>query len=189
MATLYVLQTGRTVWEEQARIDSAAGVPLAEDGVKDVTSAAHELLGREIGALYACDGEAERQTAELVAEQLGLKIRVEPQLRELDYGLWQGLTIDEVKRRHAKLYRHWLSAPASVCPPGGETVAEAQERLRSAVKGILRRQKDGSVLLILRPVALGLLRCLVAGADADGLWEYVNGNVVWDRYEIDVDSL
>ena len=185
MAALYVMQTGQTTWEAQSRVESAAGAPLTEQGTRAVEDAAHQLRNETIGAIYASKGEAERQAAALAATILRLKVRTEQQLREIDYGLWQGLTTEEIKRRQPKHYRQWRLAPASVCPPGGETVAAAQQRLRAAVKQILKRQKNAPSLLVLRPVVAGLLRCLLYGKQINALWSHVDPTLTWERHEAD----
>ena len=185
MATLYVIQTGRTTWEDQGRIDSAAGAPLTEQGAMRVAETARDLASRNITAVYAGDGEAEKQTAKVVADELSVKVHARSEIREFDYGLWQGLTIDEVRRRQPKVYRQWMDTPASVCPPGGETLAEALHRIRRAVKRIVKRQKDGAVLLVLPPVALGLLRAHLAGDEPGALRQHVDPNFTWASYDTD----
>jgi len=191
MSKLFVVQTGQTIWEVQDRIESVPGAPLTEDGADSVGRAADELAacGSAIRAIYACDGESERQTATLVAQALGTKVRTEPELRELDYGLWQGLTREELKRRQPKMYRQWAEAPSSVRPPGGETLEEALDRLRSALRSILKRHKDDAAVLVLRPVAVGLLRCLVTHDPVEQIWTHVDNEFTWGSYEIDSMSL
>lgn len=191
ISKLFVVQTGQTIWEVQDRIESVPGAPLTEVGASSVEHAAGELAqcGSPLGAVYACDGESERQTASLVAQTLGGKLRTEPELRELDYGLWQGLTRQELKRRQPKMYRQWAEAPSSVRPPGGETLEEAQERLKSAIKSILKRHKGNAPVLVLRPVAVGLLRCMVTHDSVEQIWEHVDNEFTWGSYEMDSMSL
>jgi len=184
------MQTGRTTWEEQSRVESGAGSPLTEQGAMAVQDAAKELPANEITAVYACtSGEAERQTAELLAKALRLKVRDNKRLRDLDYGLWQGLTMEEIKRRQPRVFRQWTKAPGSVRPPKGETLTEAQDRLRDALKKILKRQKNGSALLVLRPVALGLVKCLTRNEAVDALWQHVDMSFRWSSFEMDPKSL
>ena len=193
ISKVFVVQTGETIWEVQDRIESVPGAPLTEAGSSEVERSAGELAdcGTEINAVYACDGESEHETAAVIAGALGRKVRTEPELRELDYGLWQGLTRDELKRRQPKMARQWSEAPASVRPPGGETLEEAQDRLRAAIKGILKRHKDkgDTALLVLRPVAVGLLRCLVNNEPLTQIWKHVDSEFTWGSYEMDSLSL
>lgn len=185
MRTLYVIQTGQTTWEQQQRMDSTAGAPLTAEGVQAVEFAARELANHGLSAIVASQGEAETQTADLLARALVLKVHADNDIREFDYGLWQGLTIEEVKRRQPKVYRQWTESPASVRPPGGETLEEALQRLRKALKTIVKRHRNGPVLLVLPPILLGLLRCMLAGQDAQGLWQHVDSSFTWASYEMD----
>lgn len=191
MSKLFVMQTGQTIWEVQDRIESVPGAPLTEAGASNVERAAVELAacGADIRTVYACDGESERETAEMIARAIGTKLRTEGELRELDYGLWQGLTRDELKRRQPKMFRQWVESPASVRPPGGETLAEAQTRLRAAIKGILKRHKDDAALVVMRPVAVGLLQCLVTGDPVEQIWKHVDNEFTWGSYQTDLLSL
>ncbi|MDY6913718.1 MAG: histidine phosphatase family protein [Planctomycetota bacterium] len=189
MAKLYVIPTGRTTWEEQDRVESAAGAPLCEQGIQCVQDLAKELTPHNIRTVYVSSGEAERQTAKLLAKVLKIKMRPDRDLREIDYGLWQGLMLQEIKRRQPKLYHQWIESPASVRPPGGETLAEADRRLRQALSRIVKRQKEDAALLVLRPVALGLVRCALADEPINNLPQHMDRSFRWASYETDGDLL
>ena len=184
MAKLYVVKTGQTYWEQQQRLESTVGAPLTDQGARDVQDVARQLVGLNISAMYAAKGEPEHHSAKLLAKMLGLKVRTNSDLRELDYGLWQGLTVAEIKRRQPKVYRQWTENPASIRPPEGETLADAQKRLSRAMKQISRRHKGQDVLLVLRPVALAVLHCLLSDETIDAIWRYVNADFTWASYEI-----
>ncbi len=191
MQTMKILlvQTGRTTWEEDSRIEPPAGAPLTEAGLRAAETIAAELAGEGIKTVYASLGEAEQQTAKVLAKQLRVKVHVDDDMGELDFGLWQGLTTDEIKHRQPKLYKQWNDDPTSTCPPGGETVQDAQDRLKSRVKNIVKKPKNTPAALILRPVSVGLLRCLFVGANIAQLWQYVDRTFTWTGYEIDPDKL
>jgi broad specificity phosphatase PhoE len=190
MAKMYVIQTGRTVWDEQTRVESAPGAPLTQEGQQDVQEAARELAAHAaITTIYASDGQAEQQTAHLIARTLGAKVRTSRGLREIDYGLWQGLTQEQIKRRQPRLFRQWIDSPATVRPPGGESLDEVQQRLCKAVRGILKRHRNGQALVVLRPVALGLLKCLVRRDRIESLWQNVQRCCLWDVLEPDQELL
>jgi len=189
MARMYVIQAGRTVWDEQSRIDSAPGAPLAASGQKDVQDAARELAALSITTIYASGGQAEQETAQLLAAALGAKIRTRKELRELDYGLWQGLTEEEVRRRQPKLFRQWTDAPGSVRPPGGETLQEAFQRLCEAMRAIIKRHRNGNALVVLRPVARGLLKCLTNGGTVEPVWQNVGDSCEPEAFEADPAAL
>ncbi len=189
MARLYVIKTGQTTFEAESRIESTAGAPLSDQGVQDVRTAAEQLAAEKLGTIYAAAGETEHQTARLIGRQLGLKVRTVPNLREIDYGMWQGLTLKEIRRRQPKVYRQWSEAPTTICPPGGETLADAQQRIHKALEGIIRRRKNGPPLLVLRPVVLGMLRCIVEKRAPEAIWKQTDPGFTWCSYEMDETAL
>jgi len=189
MARLLVMQTGQTTWAAQGRIESSAGAPLTNEGIEWVCQCVQALSREAISAIYAADGEAEHQTARLLGDTLGVKIRPNQELREFDFGLWQGLTMEEIKRRQPKLYKRWTEQPTTVRPPGGETLQEAQERLRKATKKVLQRQKGQPALLVLRPVAAGLLRCLLENKPVEELWQHVDPSFKYAGYDVPAQAI
>ena len=189
MAKLCLVQTGQTTWEMDGRIESPNGSPLTEVGLKVAQVIACELVTEEIGVIYASDAEAEQQTAKTLAKELGVKIITDPDLRDMDYGLWQGLTIDEIKRRQPKLYKQWREQPAGACPPGGERPEDARRRLAKAVKAIVKRQKRKYVAVVARPLVIGLLRCLLTQTDLSKLWQVVDPTFTWCSCDMDDTAL
>lgn len=185
MARLFVIRTGQTTWEAEQRVASAAGAPLTETGAEQVRTVAEQLALRKIDAIYVSGAESERQTAAIVAEVLGVRIRTNKKLCELDFGLWQGLKLSEIKRRQPKVYRQWLEEPASVRPPHGETLADAQKRIGDAIETICRHYKDQVLLLVLRPVALALTCCMLDGERIDKIWEHTNGDFTFTMYDME----
>lgn len=185
MADFYLIRIGQSLWEQQDRVEPSAGTPLTEQGVAEIQASGAQLADKNIAVVYADAGEAEVKSAQMLAEALGVKVRHDDNLRELDFGLWQGLTTEELHRRHPKVYRQWMESPSSVCPPGGEEIPEAVKRLKAVLKSILKRHKDQSVLIVLRPVAMGLLRCVLQGRQADELWNNVEQGGVWRSYQAD----
>ena len=190
MTIVYAIQAGRTTWDDQDRVESAAGAPLTEQAERAIQDAARQLADCKINAVYACaGGQAESRAAELAAGALGVKVCVNKALHELDYGMWQGLTVSEIKRRQPRVYRQWTKSPVSIRPPEGETLDQAKSRLCAVLKEIAKRRKNGSVLLVLRPVLMGLLKCLSEEQALDSLWQYVDTSFGWGRYEVDEKSL
>ena len=60
-------------------------------------------------------------------------------MENLDQGLWQGLQVEDLRRKHPKVFRQWQESPETICPPNGETVEEALDRIRRALEKPLKR--------------------------------------------------
>ena len=150
-----------TRWSEAGRIASRTPLPLSETGRDQARSWAEDLARGGLSMVYSSKELVSVETARIVADRAGAKRKTLPQLAEVDAGLWDGLTNEELERRHAKIFKRWCDDPASVRPPGGEDVAEAFDRLREPVERVTRKKVDRSVGMVLGPLAFALVRCMI----------------------------
>lgn len=171
MLSILLIRSGRTEYDCQGRIQGTLDVPLSEDGRSEVTAgitalgaqlAAQQLAEQQppVVALYAGPCRSVQETAEIVSERLKLKVKTLDSLHNLNQGLWQGLTFDEVKSKQPKVYRQWHERPDTVCPPEGETLQEARERLKKALAKLAKKYKTGTVALVLGQPLASVLRCM-----------------------------
>jgi broad specificity phosphatase PhoE len=162
MIPLVLVRSGRTEYDCQGRIQGTLDVPLSEDGRQEVIAGAAELAERKppLSALYAGPCRSAQETAEILGEQLKLKVKTIESLHNLNQGLWQGLLFDDVKTKQPKVYRQWVERPDTVCPPEGETLGEARERLFKAIAKLTKKHPSGGVALVLGQPLACVLRCM-----------------------------
>jgi broad specificity phosphatase PhoE len=139
--------------------------------------------------LYCGPGESTVRTADIIGRALGLRPKRIEELRNLDQGLWEGLQIEEIKRRNTRLFRQWIEDPRTICPPQGETVEDALDRVRSALRPLVRRHQDGEffALVVGEPLAR-LISCFLRRAPRLQLDEQLPC-CGWERIEIPPDLL
>jgi len=102
------------------------GVHLNDRGRQQAEAIAEQLSKAPIKALYSSPLERAMETAQPLAERLGMDIQIKPGLIEVDYGEWEGKTFQQLKR--LKLWKTVQTNPAEVRFPGGESLQEAQQR-------------------------------------------------------------
>jgi broad specificity phosphatase PhoE len=158
MTTVVLIRPGATVYDEQNRVQGVLDVPLSDRGWAEAAELAGKLAkpcsGLELAALYSGPSENALRTAEVVGKVLGLRPRRLDELRNLDQGLWQGLQVDEIKRRHLRVFRQWIEDPCTVSPPHGEPVEGAMDRIKSVLKPLIKRHKDEVIgLVACEPIA------------------------------------
>ncbi len=86
-------------------------------------------------------------------------------LRNFDQGLWQGLRIDDIRRKYPKVFKQWRESPETICPPQGEMVAEAVERIRKALRKPFKKNSRFAVVAS-EPLAT-LIGCIVSGCKTE----------------------
>lgn len=170
-----VIRSGMTAWDESGRVQGAADLPLSETGRLEVRDRAAELAGEDLSVVLAASDEASVQTAGLIADATGSKVRILAPLGEVHLGLWEGLPMAELESRYPRACRQWMEDPACVSAPDGENLAEAEDRIIGELcKAVQRVRGGGAVGVVLRPFALGLVRCWLSGAPTCELWTHIH---------------
>lgn len=186
MRHLVLVHTCTTEYDKQGRIQGTLDVPLSEDGKQQAADIAEELSALNPSALYSAPGQASQQTAEVLAGRLSLKRRVLDKLSNVDQGLWQGMLVDDVKTKQPKVFRKWIEYPESVCPPEGETIAHARERVAEVLTKLGKKQKADTTLVLVAPYPLAcIIRQVLSGADLGDLWHAGNHAGRWEKFELD----
>jgi len=133
VTTFLLVRHGETDWNAEGRLQGQTDRPLSHFGRQQARQLAEELEGEEFEAIYSSDLARARETAEIVSEQLGLTVALDPDLREKDWGTWEGLT--GVERDRVEFV--------------GESTEAHQERILGALRRISERHRgDVSVLVI-----------------------------------------
>ena len=121
-----------------------------------------------------------QQTAQALAEVTGLPVHLDPRLREIHQGEWEGLLASEIRARYPALWEQWHNAPLRVRLPGGETLHELETRFTAALDDISAAHPEGSGAVFLHKIAIALLRCRTRGLSLNRFWEVIPDNATWD---------
>jgi probable phosphoglycerate mutase len=149
------------------RYNGASGVdvPLLPEGREMADALASFYGDMPFEAIYASPAQRARQTAEPLAARRGLPVGIEPGLREIDYGGWDGLLEDEVRARYPGEFARWAEDPGRHAPPGGENGLAIAARALASVDAIRGRHASGNVLAVSHKATIRVLVCALLGLD------------------------
>jgi probable phosphoglycerate mutase len=156
----HLLRHGQTEHTPERRFSGSSDLPLSELGRAEARAAALSLEERGIDAIVCSPLRRCRETAAAAAEVLGLTVHVDDDLRELDFGEWEGLTRDEAVARNPLALRRFFGA-TDVRAPGGESIADVSARVARARQRILDTYAGQTVLVVSHVTPIKLL--LAAG--------------------------
>ncbi len=122
------------------------GVGLGEEGRAEAARAADRLSGTAVSALYASPLQRTRETADIIGGRLGLAVRIEPGLNELDFGDWTGLPLETLHQDPR--WAPWNARRSLNRPPNGESMGEAQMRAVRAIQAISAAPPGRTVALV-----------------------------------------
>jgi len=154
VTTLILARHGETDWNRDGRFQGHADPPLNQRGREQARALAEQLDQEPLDAIYSSDLRRAYETAEIIGEQKGLEVLVDPELRERDVGPWTGLTLSEVEERFPDQIRLWREGTISA----GESRESLGARVVEAARRIARAHPDGHVLVITHGGAARMLR-------------------------------
>lgn len=146
MAVLHLLRHGQHGLLGGVLAGRMPGVGLTERGRAEIAAAAARLAEERVAAVYASPLQRTRESAEIVAERLGLPVTYREDLIELDFGEWTGATFDSI--RADPRWRSWTSHRSLTRIPGGETMRAVQHRAANALLELSERHRDDAVAAV-----------------------------------------
>jgi broad specificity phosphatase PhoE len=122
------------------------GVGLSAKGRSEITAVAARLAGEKIEALYSSPLQRTQETAEILADRLGLPVGYREDVIELDFGEWTGLTADEIRKDPR--WQLWSSCRSIATIPGGESWRQVHDRMVSALFDVQQVHPAGNVVIV-----------------------------------------
>ena len=159
MTQLCLVRHGQTDWNLEGRYQGQSDVPLNEHGRAQARALAQEIAGQSFSGIYTSDLQRAKETAQIISNFLQLPVILEPRLREINQGEWEGQLVEAIKARYAALWQQRTVDPASVRPPGGETVGEVAKRVHAALDDIASQHPNTPVLIVSHGLALATVIC------------------------------
>ena len=163
MSGIWLVRHGMLPPNPERRMVGARDIPLIPEGREQIRLLAQQFMPKvqgALGAVICSDLDRCRETAAILLEALPHgrpPLHVEPGLREIDLGLWQGMTKAEIERAWPGAYAARGQDMAHFCPPQGESFMQAQRRALAAVARWRRLYPGATLLMVSHAGILGSL--------------------------------
>jgi len=164
LGQLYLIGHGDVAWNsDRPAYCGATDLELTPQGREQAERLADRLAGVPLAAVHSSDLRRALDTAAAIAAAHGLTPVVEPALREVNYGEWEGLSEEEVCRLWPEVYEAWRQDAEHVRIPGGETFRELDERFVAAVTAIAQRHTGQAVAVVAHKSTNRVFLCWLLG--------------------------
>jgi len=185
MVQILLIRPGVTEYDQQGRVQGTLDIPLSEEGHQEVETLIDTLRNQPIAALYTCPCQSAAETAEAIGQALDLKVKSVEKLQNLDQGLWQGMLVSDVKAKQPKVYRQWQEQPETICPPQGETLSSAKQRVSAALAKIIKKHRaDGMVAIVAPEPLASVVRNVVRHDEWGDLWQSPMETPQWQLIDV-----
>jgi|RhiMetdeSRZDD1v2_1073273.scaffolds.fasta_scaffold364010_3 broad specificity phosphatase PhoE len=169
MLHLILVRHGETEWNVQRRYQGQFNVPLSSVGRQQAERIAQRLAGQKIDAVYASDLERAWETAAIIAAKHNLAVASEPRLRELKFGVLEGLTFDEAQIQYPEMITAWLK-DFNQPPQGAESVDLFNARIIALLDDLKQKHDEQTLLLVGHGGSLSEILRVVLGLSREKRW-------------------
>jgi broad specificity phosphatase PhoE len=152
-----LIRPGETDWNRRGRWQGWVAIPLNTHGRNQARYLARFMRNVGMSALYASDLKRAAETAEILAERLGLKPTYDARLRERNIGHWQGLTQEEMSAWYPEEYQQLLNDRGGFVVPDGESRNQMRERMIAAFNDYLKADQGETIGILSHSSAIRAL--------------------------------
>jgi 2,3-bisphosphoglycerate-dependent phosphoglycerate mutase len=146
--TLLVIRHGETAWNAEHRIQGHLDIPLSTTGIRQAACLADRLARETVDAVYSSELARAWLTAAPLAERKGLEIMADTRLRERSFGVFEGLTLEEIAAQHPEGFWRWRERDPAWAIDGGESGQQLIDRVLAALHEIVARHRGETVAVV-----------------------------------------
>lgn len=152
MSSVYLARHGQTAYNLERRFQGQMQVPLDQTGIGQAHDLAQRASAIEFAALWSSPLRRARETAEIVAQRIGLPIREDARLMETDAGEWTDRPFGDIQAETPELFAGFAEGDPSFGFPGGESFAQQGVRVAAAIAEV--EQGDLPALVVCHGVVI-----------------------------------
>jgi broad specificity phosphatase PhoE len=173
---LLLVRHGESTWNAARRTQGQCDPPLSDRGLAQARGVAGRLAGRRIEGFYSSDLVRARHTADVIGEAMGIEPVLEPGLREVALGAWEGRTREELKEGFPEHWARWTREPSWDVVPGGEGEARFTRRVTGTLRRLRERHPNGDVVCVTHGGVIQVALLDVLGRPGRGFFHFVIEN-------------
>ncbi|OQA21672.1 MAG: Phosphoserine phosphatase 1 [Actinobacteria bacterium ADurb.Bin346] len=146
---LFLIRHGQTDGNAQGRYQGSMDTHLTDEGRHQALCAKKYLANVKFSSIYSSNMKRAIETAQIISDGLPHEIKIRENLKEINFGKWEGLKFEEINQKYRSDYQAWLNDPFKSPPTGGESFTDLISRADSEIKKIISENPDGSSVAII----------------------------------------
>lgn len=162
-SVLWLARHGETEWTVDDRFNGWSDVALTELGKCQAQSLGSYLKERPLAAIYSSPLKRCAETAQLASAPHDLSPTIVPELKELNYGVWDGMARVDIISRYSDAWAAWMQDPAAMAAPEGESGYDVLTRVIPSIKDLVTRHSGKEILVVAHKAVNRLFLCDILG--------------------------
>lgn len=157
MNTYYLVRHGQTIWNTLSKTQGHGNSPLTDLGELQAKYIANALKEYPIDIIYCSDLGRAVQTAEIIGAELGINAIPTPYLREMGFGIWEGMQMKKIEKEYPDMFSKWRNEPDKVEIPGGENLHIIKDRQDKLIEELNKKYNGKHILLVSHSVTVRVM--------------------------------
>lgn len=170
MTRVIFVRHGETSWNHSKRYQGHSDIPLNEKGVQQAQMVAQRLKRETISAVYSSDLTRAVETAQIISKQHSLEPILVPEFREVNFGLWEGLTYEEIMAAWPEVLSDIYSKPGLARVPEGESFYDVQKRTGIGLAKCLANHQEETIVIVSHGGTMRVALCDGLGLEIEKMW-------------------
>ena len=186
MLRIFLIRHGETEWNKQKRLQGHTDVKLSPEGIRQAKLLAENAPFKHVDEIYSSDLSRAFDTAKILAVKFNIMpVKPTPELRETNFGEWEGRAISELINESPKAFGKFFTDPERCHPPQGETFLECQARVMIVIRDIITNHDNQNVIVVSHGAVIRLIICAALDIPIHKMWAISQSNMAVNILRVD----
>ena len=176
---IMLVRHGQTFWNILGKMQGTSNVHLSPDGLHQARLLAAHCPFHTADAIYSSPLSRAEDTAVILANKFNLHVQFIPELRETNFGDWEGQTLREIAEKEPENFEKFFMQPDELKIPNGETFQQCQVRAMEALKKIIDKHssdKKSHIIVVAHGAVNRVILCSLLDIPLRKMWSLAQFN-------------
>ena len=188
MTEIIIIRHGETEWNKTGRFQGHSDVPLSAEGRAQAAMLGKNLSVDHVDMIYASDLTRAMETAAPLAQRFGLEVISDPQLRELNFGAWEGRNFNDVNAENPNAMKNFYTDPEQADIPESEPFPEFQRRIAGRVREIVAQKRGKRIVIVSHGASIRILLADLLSMPIRSIWHLSQLNTAVNKIRFEDDG-
>ena len=188
MTEIIIIRHGETEWNKTGRFQGHSDVPLSAEGRTQAAALGKNLAVDHVDMIYASDLTRAMETAAPLAQRFGLEVISDPQLRELNFGAWEGRNFNDVNAENPNAMKNFYTDPEQADIPESEPFPEFQRRIAGRVREIVAQKRGKRIVIVSHGASIRILLADLLSMPIRSIWHLSQLNTAVNKIRFEDDG-
>ena len=173
---IYITRHGQTQWNKEGRMQGCQNSDLTESGVYNAKKLGESLKHMNFDVIYCSPLGRAVDTAKHIRGNKDTEIVINEALKEMNFGVWEGMTYPEIKEIYPQQYENFWNKPQLFEAINGESFDELIHRVKNGLNELISKESYENILIVTHTCVIKAISLIVKDHSIEGFWDlpYIN---------------